>query len=242
LYPVGATIKIGGTEVTGARLELKAEPSAYYDRKLRRAGSQRFAFSGSLPEYLWIMLSKKNRWLDYREINLKGTQPLNESSLLIDPADTAAQIEGFILRGESETIEFKQEVSSDKGTSFLRTVAAFANATGGVILLGVVNGTGEVKGIAGDMQAEKDRVSTMIHNILVPQPQFRIESCRVRNKQVIALFVNNGDSPPYGVYPSNPKYCVRRGATTQPATQEEIRRLAQRDSFQHLSGFGGEFS
>ncbi len=229
LHPVGATIKIRGDRVSGTRLELKTEPAAYYERKLRKAGSQRFSFRDSLPEHLWIMLSKKDKWLDYRDINLKGNQPINESDLVIDPADATAQIEGFILRGESETIEFKQEISNNKGTSFLRTVAAFANATGGVLLLGVVNGTGEVKGITGDLQAEKDRVATMIHNILVPQPNFRIESCKVKNKQLIVLFVNQGDSPPYGVYPANPRYCVRRGATTQPATQEEIRRLSQRD-------------
>src|SRR5205814_947117 len=113
----------------------------------------------------------------------------------------------------------------DRGSSFLRTVAAFANASGGVILLGVVNGTGDLKGIGGDIRAEKDKVANLIHSTLVPQPKFRIQSCKIRNNDVIALFIDAGDSRPYGVHPNNPRYCVRRGATTQPATQEEVRRL-----------------
>jgi hypothetical protein len=230
MHPIRATIKISGSEVSGTRLELRAEPNVYYERKLRKAGTQRVAFRDGLPEHLWVMLSKKDRWLDYREIDLKGNRSGNQRDVIIDPADITAQIEGFILRGESETVEFKQEVSNDRGTSFLRTVAAFANASGGVILLGVINGTGEVKGIDGDIRAEKDRVANMIHSTLVPQPKFRIQSCQVRNKNVVVLFINSGDSPPYGVNPNNPRYCVRRGATTQPATQEEIRRMAQRDA------------
>ena len=151
-----------------------------------------------------------------------------EGNVVIDPADDCAQIEGFISRGERETIEFKQEVSNDKGTSFLRTVAAFANGKGGVILLGVVNGTGEVKGISGDVQREKDRISNLIHSVLVPQPEFRLENCRIEGRQVIALFIEEGDSRPYGLYPANPRYCIRRGATTFPATQGEVRALAQK--------------
>jgi predicted HTH transcriptional regulator len=69
----------------------------------------------------------------------------------------------------------------------------------------------------------------MIHSILVPQPKFRLESCKIKGKQILALFVEQGDSPPYGVYPANPRYCVRRGATTQPATQAEVQGLAQRN-------------
>jgi hypothetical protein len=229
LKPTAALVMIGGDHVSGARLEIKAE-SSYQQRRLRRPGLHRFSFQRGLPERLWIMLSRKDRWLDYRDIDLRGNRTNNDDNdVIIDPADNTAQIEGFIVRGESETIEFKREVSNDRGTSFLRTVAAFANGNGGVILLGVANQTGDVIGVKGDVQEEKDRVAKLIHDILVPQPNFRLENTKVRGKEVIALFVERGDSPPYGVYPGSPKFCVRRGATTQPATQAEVRGLAQRN-------------
>jgi hypothetical protein len=151
LQAASASITVTGTNVSGVRLEINSEPKAFCDRRLRRAGLQRFPFPQGLPERMWIMLSRKDSWLDYRDLNLRGSRLSTDDDLEIDPADNTAQIEGFIFRGESETIEFKQEVSNDKGTSFLRTVAAFANASGGVILLGVVNQTGEVRGINGDV-------------------------------------------------------------------------------------------
>jgi Putative DNA-binding domain len=229
LHPTSASIKVSGQHVSGIRLEVRSAPNSYYERRLRKAGLQSFPFNPGLPERLWIVLSRNDKWLDYRDLDLRGNRSSTDANLLIDPADNTAQIEGFVFRGENETIEFKREVSSDKSSSFLRTVAAFANASGGVILFGVVNQTGEIKGISGDVQKEKDKVASMIHDILVPQPRFRLESCKVRGKEVIALFIEQGDSPPYGVYPGNPKFCVRRGATTQPATQAEVRGLAQRN-------------
>lgn len=227
LHATAASMRVEGTNVAGTRLEVNAQPEKF-ERRLRKAGSRRFSFKRGVPERLWIVLSRNGRWLDYRDLDLRGNRMGTEGNVVIDPADDCAQIEGFISRGERETIEFKQEVSNDKGTSFLRTVAAFANGKGGVILLGVVNGTGEVKGISGDVQREKDRISNLIHSVLVPQPEFRLENCRIEGRQVIALFIEEGDSRPYGLYPANPRYCIRRGATTFPATQGEVRALAQK--------------
>lgn len=229
LRPTAASVTVEGTNVAGTRIEVSAEPGEYFERRLRKAGLRHFSFKHGLPERLWIIVSRNDRWLDYRDLDLRGNKMTSEGDVVIDRADDCAQIEGFISRGERETIEFKQEVSNDKGTSFLRTVAAFANATGGVILLGVVNGTGEIKGIKGDVQREKDRISNLIHSVLVPPPKFRLENCKIEGKQVIALFIEEGNSPPYGLYPANPRYCVRRGATTFPATQGEVRALSQKN-------------
>jgi hypothetical protein len=41
------------------------------------------------------------------------------------------------------------------------------------------------------------------------------------------VFVERGNSPPYGINPEKPEFYVRRGATTFPAKQEEIVALAQ---------------
>jgi len=62
---------------------------------------------------------------------------------------------------------------------------------------------------------------------LVPEPPIRIESGEHDGKQVIAVYVERGTSPPYGVDPAKTLYYVRRGATTFSARQEEVRRLGQ---------------
>lgn len=51
-----------------------------------------------------------------------------------------------ILSGESEFIEFKQEVPK-KSEVYMKTVVAFANGSGGKIVFGVEDGTFKVVGI-----------------------------------------------------------------------------------------------
>jgi len=67
----------------------------------------------------------------------------------------------------------------------------------------------------------------MIRTVLVPQPTFKILSAQVEGKLVMSLTVEAGNNPPYGIHPEKPEYYVRRGSTTFPARQEEVRTLAQ---------------
>lgn len=229
LHLSAVSITVAGTGVNGTRLEITGEPFERFELKLRKAGVRRFSFPRGLPQQLFAILSRGDRWLDYRELNLRGNTEVVGKNIIVDPADDCAQIEGLIVRGESETREFKREVSNDKKGTFLKTVAGFANVSGGVILFGVVNGTGEIVGVTGDVNKEKDRIINLIRDTVVPQPSLRITSCKIKGRQVIALFVDEGDSPPYGLYPDKPVFYVRRGATTFPANQADIRAFARKN-------------
>src|SRR2546423_4388199 len=72
------------------------------------------------------------------------------------------------------------------------------------------------------------RIVNMIRDNVVPQPNLRIENCQLNGKRVLALFVDEGDLPPYGLDPAKPKFYVRRGAITFPATQAEVRAFAKK--------------
>jgi Schlafen, AlbA_2 len=220
------SVTVAGTHVNGTRLEISAEPLERFEVKLRKAGMRRFSLPGGIPSRLFVILSRGDSWLDYRELDLRGNTAAEGENVVVDPADDCAQIEGLIVQGESDTREFKREISNDKKATFLKTVAGFANVKGGVILFGVIDGTGEIAGVGGDVNKEKDRIINMIRDTVVPQPAFRITSCKIKGKQVIALFVEEGDSPPYGLYPDKPAYYIRRGATTFPANQAEVRAFA----------------
>jgi hypothetical protein len=229
LHLSAVSVTVAGTDVNGTRLEVIAGSSERFELKLRKAGVRRFALPGGLPPRLHIILSRGDRYLDYRELDLRGNPVAVGKNVVVDPADDCAQIEGLIMQGESDTREFKREISNDnKKATFLKTVAGFANGKGGVILFGVIDGTGEIVGIAGDVNKEADRIVNMIRDNVVPRPSSRITSCKLKGKQVIALFVEEGDSPPYGLYPDRPVYFVRRGATTFPANQAEVRALARK--------------
>lgn len=230
LHLSSVSITVAGTLVTGTRLEVAAELSERFELKLRKAGVRHFTFRDGLPSRLFIVLSREDDWLDYRELDLHGNTLPAGKNIVVDPADECAQVEGLIAQGESDTREFKREISNDKKTTFLKTVAGFANVRGGVILFGVVNGTGEIAGVAGDIDREKDRIINMVRDTVVPQPAFRITSCKMKGKEVVALFVEEGDSPPYGLYPDRPVYFIRRGATTFPANQAEVRAFARKNA------------
>lgn len=172
------------------------------------------------------MLSRGDRWLDYREFDLRGNRARSDQNLVIETHEDSARVEGLVAGGESETREFKREVA---GNTFLKTVAAFANAQGGVILFGIEDTEGEVKGIKGEVAREMERIINMVRDVVVPQPNIRIRNCKLRGKNVIALFVEEGGSPPYGLDPTKPRFYVRRGSTTFPATQAEIRLLGMKN-------------
>jgi len=146
----------------------------------------------------------------------------------IDPPDLATQVEQLRVRGEGYTVEFKEELPIDHNKDkMLKTVAGFANGDGGVILFGIENGTGVLKGLHADPAKESDRLTNMVRNVLVPEPPFRVDHAVVNGRLVIALFVETGNRPPYGLYPEKPEFYVRRGATTFRARQDEVRALAQ---------------
>lgn len=227
LHRNGISITVSGTHVAGTRPELTAGLNKRFDTKLRKPGKRRFSLPQGLPDRLWIGLSRGDHWLDYRDIDLRGGAPKSED-VVIDAPDACSQIMGLIERGESDTREFKREVPRDKNNTFLKTIAAFANGKGGVVLFGVVDDTGEIKGIVADLPQEKDRVVNMICDNVVPRPNLRVESCNLNGKQIIAVFVEEGELPPYGLDAAKPRFYIRRGATTFPANQTEIRAFVKK--------------
>ena len=71
-------------------------------------------------------------------------------------------------------------------------------------------------------------LSISLEIILFPQPNCRPELCKLKGKDVIALFIEEGSLPPYGLDAAKPRFYIRRGATTFPATQAEIRAFVRK--------------
>ena len=142
----------------------------------------------------------------------------------IQPGNLAAHIQELLLQGEGERLEYKSVVP-DKEKKFLKTIAAFANGSGGIILLGVSDDA-KVQGIKEDVARFMDGVANSIHNGLTPQPVFHLERCEVDHKQVVGVFVAEGSDTPYGLSTKPPSIYVRRAGTTFDATQAEIKALA----------------
>ncbi len=145
-------------------------------------------------------------------------------------------LETLLSRPEGKTLEFKRDLSSPEGV--LRALVAFANGAGGIVLIGVEDGSKAVVGVAKPSKEEEriaNLVSDSIHPPLVPE----IYLLPWRKVSVIAVEVfPSGLRPHYlkargipsGVY-------LRVGSTNRvadPAQVQELQRSVLGQTFDEL--------
>ena len=121
---------------------------------------------------------------------------------------TDKQIKDLILTGEGYHIEFKQAL--DK--SLIDEVCAFANSSGGHILMGVTD-DGKVKGIDTGNRT-RSKIQDIL-NKLEPKLNTTIEV----KKDLIVIHVPEGEEKPYG---SSRGFFIRIGPNSQKMTRNEI--------------------
>lgn len=228
LGPTSMTVRVVGDDVPGVRLEVYAAPDLRLSERVERAGDAIVPLPSGVPQGTWIVLSRDRTVLDYRQLVPPGVYGPRVDNLTVEVA-ASTRLEQLISGGEGDTTEFKLQVSGVNTDRLLRTVAAFANGEGGVLLIGV-DDNGTVVGVSQSVGEEKDRITNMIRSTITPEPPIRLEDGKVNGKDIVAVRVDKGMSPPYGLLPEPPKFYVRRGATTFPARQEEIRVLGQRNA------------
>ncbi|MDE0120935.1 MAG: ATP-binding protein [Gemmatimonadota bacterium] len=115
----------------------------------------------------------------------------------------------LLALGEGTTVEFKRSPRSDLG----REICAFANATGGVILLGV-DDEGTVLGVEGHNRL-KSQVQSVARSA-DPPISVELESMG----DVLAVRVPSQRGKPYSF---GGKFFVRDGASSQQMSRDEIR-------------------
>jgi hypothetical protein len=132
-------------------------------------------------------------------------------------------VERLVLAGESGELEFKRELPRDYN-DFALEAAAFANANGGRILIGVDN-NGVVVGFTANKG--KETVANIFRDYCEPQLEFAYEEVAVQGKTIVVLTVQAGKRKPYvvrdrGVY-------VRSGATKRVATRYELDQMCNKE-------------
>lgn len=90
---------------------------------------------------------------------------------------------------ETRILEFKETITN----TFLKTVSAFANYDGGIILFGV-DDDGNVKGLS-DVKQDCLDIENKINDSISPQPNYTLEI--QNNDQTIKLTVKSGLQKPY---------------------------------------------
>ena len=71
------------------------------------------------------------------------------------------------LIGESTEYDKKEKLEEKEPRSWLKSVSAFANGVGGMLIFGIVDKTGEVIGVA-DPDGDAEKISRCIRDCVDP--------------------------------------------------------------------------
>jgi len=130
---------------------------------------------------------------------------------------SSKNIKEIILKGESETVEFKKSLSEWK--EIIETVAAFSNTKGGVILVGI-DDNGKVIGVEigkGTIEELTNRILTNTEPKIYPE----IVTMTVDDKEIIMV---NIEKFPYDVVFAFGKPFKRVGKSTVRMSKDEYKK------------------
>lgn len=122
---------------------------------------------------------------------------------------------------ETENIEFKAKFTE----GIYKEVIAFANTEGGFIYVGIDN-NGKVAGIK-NIDEEYTRITNGIRDAILPDVTMFVHYS-IQDNNVVQIAVNEGTNKPYYLKSKGPKpsgVYVRQGASSVPASQEQIRKM-----------------
>ncbi len=139
----------------------------------------------------------------------------------------------LVRQPEGKTLEFKRDLSSPDGA--IRTVIAFANTSGGTLVIGVDDVSRSVTGVDDPLGVE-ERLANLVSDRIAPTLIPDIEIIPWRKTHVIIVHVYPSPTRPHHLRTLGPDegVFVRVGSTNRRADAaliEEIRRYARNESF-----------
>ena len=133
------------------------------------------------------------------------------------------------LIAECTAYDFKLMLEEKKPKSWLKSVSAFANGSGGSLFFGIDN-DGNVKGL-DDVQYICETVSSKIRDYMDPLPEVEMIPQEIDGLHILQLKVNSGHYTPYYYVGDGQRVAfVRVGDESIPATAEQMVRLVLKGS------------
>lgn len=128
-------------------------------------------------------------------------------------------------KAETSNIDYKVALEERKPKSWLKSVSAFANSKGGIILFGVDNSTHELEGL-DDVQQVAEKITEIINARILPLPRYEINSFTENGKDFLELKIGDGPSTPYYLVIDGRKEAfIRSGNQSIPAPEHILNNL-----------------
>jgi predicted HTH transcriptional regulator len=139
----------------------------------------------------------------------------------------------LLKRHEGKTLEYKRDLSSPEG--ILKCLVAFANTAGGIVVIGVEDGSRNVRGVP-DVLAAEERLANLVSDSIRPRLIPDIEVVPWRNLNVLAVQVYPSNTRPHYLERLGPDdgVFIRVGSTNRKAEAlqiDELKRLNRMNSF-----------
>lgn len=149
--------------------------------------------------------------------------------------DSLTQLLGKIYLGEDATIEFKRELPHRN--SLADEIAAFANASGGVILIGV-DDLGEIVGVdRQELDKAEKTVVEICNDSIDPTVLIFTEKLRIDDKNLLKIEVPRS----LFVHKTSNGYFTRQGSSKKEMPTEQLARLFQTRSQALIIAFDEQF-
>ena len=131
----------------------------------------------------------------------------------------------LIAQGESKRLELKEIIPSHE--KIAKTVCAFANTSGGKLVIGVKDNLKIIGIDDGNIFEIKDSLISVIYDKVSPTIMVDIFTVAIENKLILVIDVSKGAQSPYHIKKAGNKeeVYIRLGATNRKADNETINEL-----------------
>ena len=124
-------------------------------------------------------------------------------------------------KAETTNIDYKELVEERKPKSWLKSVSAFANTKGGIILFGVEDETHELKGLENVIK-DAEKITELINSKITPLPRYEINTYIEDEKDYLELKIGDGPLTPYYVLSDGRKEAYVRMGNQSILAEEHI--------------------
>lgn len=124
-------------------------------------------------------------------------------------------------RAETSNIDYKEKLEEKKPKSWLKSVSAFANTKGGIILFGVEDKSHKLEGL-DNVQEVSEKITKLINSKIIPLPRYEINTFVEDGKDFLELKVGDGPSMPYYVFSDGRKEAYIRAGEQSILAPEHI--------------------